>query len=164
MFITNIFTVSFFGHRDIDHFRKVEEQVEHQVQQLIEEHEYVEFLVGRDGDFDQIVSSAVKRAKKNIRDDNSALIWVLPYLTSEYQNNEDEYLKYYDEIEVCEESNAAHPKSAFQIRNRSMVERSDLVVFYVDHNSGGAYQTYQYAKKQDKMFINIADMIEKGAK
>lgn len=84
-------------------------------------------------------SSAVKRAKKNIRDDNSALIWVLPYLTSEYQNNEDEYLKYYDEIEVCEESNAAHPKSAFQIRIRSMVERSDLYDSYSDFELSFAY-------------------------
>lgn len=151
------FTVSFFGHRYIDNFRRTEERVERQVRQLIEEHEFVEFLVGRDGDFDQIVSSAVIRAKKNIRDDNSALIWVLPYPTSELQNNDEEFHKYYDEIEICEESSLAHPKSAFQIRNRSMVDRSDLVIFDVEHESGGAYQTLQYANKQDKKIINLAE-------
>lgn len=151
------FTVSFFGHRYIDNFRKVEERVERQVRQLIESHEFVEFLVGRDGDFDQIVSSAVIRAKKNIRDDNSVLIWVLPNPTSELQNNDEEFHNYYDEIEICEEASMAHPKSAFQIRNRSMVDRSNLVIFNVDHNSGGAYQTLQYAKKQEKEIVNLAD-------
>ena len=38
-----------------------------------------------------------------------------------------------------------------------MVDRSDLVVFYVDHQKGGAYQTYQYAVKQEKRIINIAE-------
>lgn len=83
--------MSFFGHRYIDNFRRIEERVERQIRQLIVEHEFVEFLVGRGGDFDQIVSSAVIRAKKNIRDDNSALIWVLPYPSSELQNNNNEY-------------------------------------------------------------------------
>ena len=140
----------------IDKLTIFEERVERQVRQLIEEHEFVEFLVGRDGDFDQIVSSAVIRAKKNIRDDNSALIWVLPYPTSELQNNDEEFHKYYDEIEICEESSLAHPKSAFQIRNRSMVDRSDLVIFCVEHESGGAYQTFKYAQKQEKSIINLA--------
>ena len=133
-----------------------EERVERQVRQLIEEHEFAEFLVGRDGDFDQIVSSAVIRAKKNIRDDNSALIWVLPYPTSELQNNDEEFHIFYDEIEIFEESSLAHPKSAFQIRNRSMVDRSDLVIFCVEHESGGAYQTFKYAQKQEKSIINLA--------
>ena len=57
----NIFTVSFFGHRIIPEFREAEDRVEALVHALLLEKEYVEFLVGRDGDFDQIVSSAVKR-------------------------------------------------------------------------------------------------------
>lgn len=156
MFITEIFTVSFFGHRYIDNFRRTEERVERQVRQLIEEHEFVEFLVGRDGDFDQIVSSAVIRAKKNIRDDNRALIWALPYPSSELQNNNEEFHNYYDEIEICEEASKVHPKSSFQIRNRSMVDRSDLVFFCVEHGSGGAYQTLQYAIKCRKEYMNLA--------
>ena len=76
----NIFTVSFFGHRIIPEFREAEDRVEALVHALLLEKEYVEFLVGRDGDFDQIVSSAVKRQKRIVRDDNSSLIWILPYL------------------------------------------------------------------------------------
>lgn len=73
------YTVSFFGHRMIDNIPKVEEQVEEIVRYLIHEKQYVEFLVGRDGDFDQIVASTVRRVKRAVRDDNSVLVWVMPY-------------------------------------------------------------------------------------
>lgn len=56
------------------------------VHALLLEKEYVEFLVGRDGDLDQIVSSAVKRQKRLVRDDNSSLVWILPYPTAELRN------------------------------------------------------------------------------
>ncbi|EKC43983.1 hypothetical protein OBE_17718, partial [human gut metagenome] len=46
----NIFTVSFFGHRIIPEFREAEDRVEALVHALLLEKEYVEFLVGRDGD------------------------------------------------------------------------------------------------------------------
>ena len=116
----------------------------------------MEFLVGRDGDFDQVVPSAVKRFQHCIRDDNSALVWVLPYLTAELRNNEKNFSVYYDTIEICGAAEGSHPKRAYQIRNQQMVDRSDLVIFYVDHSSGGAYQTMRYAEKQGKRVINLA--------
>ena len=84
----NIFTVSFFGHRIIDNPFPVEEKLESLIRELLNRKEYVEFLVGRDGEFDQIVASTVRRCKRSVRDDNSALVLVLPYATAEYQNNE----------------------------------------------------------------------------
>ena len=150
------FTVSFFGHRQIYHFFDAEEKVAAIVRSLVTEKEYVEFLIGRDGEFDQIVSSTVKRAKRDIRDDNSELTWVMAYPKAEYANNADSFDEYYDRVEVCEEAAQSHPKSAIQIRNRSMVDRSDLVVCYVDHHSGGAFQTMQYAQKCGKEVINLA--------
>ena len=92
----NIFTVSYFGHRIIPEFREAEDRVEALVHALLLEKEYVEFLVGRDGDFDQIVSSAVKRQKRIVRDDNSSLIWILPYPTAELHNNTENFEAYYD--------------------------------------------------------------------
>ena len=127
------------------------------VHRLLLEKEYVEFLVGRDGDFDQIVSSAVKRQKRLVRDDNSSLIWILPYPTAELRNNMENFETYYDEIEICGSAASSHPKGAFQIRNRQMVQRSDLVVFYVDHTGGGAYQTMRYAQKEKKNMLNLAE-------
>ena len=63
---------------------------------------------------------------------------------------------YYDEIEICEAASRSHPKNAIQIRNQQMVDRSDLVVFYVDHSSGGAYQTLRYAQRKNKALLNLA--------
>ena len=148
-----LFTVSFFGHRIVPEFREAEERVEALIHTLLLENEYVEFLVGRGGDFDQIVSSAAKRLQRRIRADNSSLVWVLPYPTAELQNHEESFSAYYDEIEICDAAQNSHPKRAYQIRNRQMVDRSDLVVFYVEHNSGGAYQTMRYAQERGKQIV-----------
>lgn len=58
-------------------------------------------------------------------------------MTAEYANNQKYYSDYYDEIEVYEKSMKSHFKKAYQMRNRYMVDRSDIVVFYVSHTSGG---------------------------
>ena len=52
----------------------MEDKVEELVRELIGNKAYVDFLVGRDGDFDQIVSSTVLRVKKRVFDANSYLI------------------------------------------------------------------------------------------
>ena len=154
----NLYAVSFFGHRQIDNVFVIEQRLEMMIRELLVSKEYVEFLVGRDGEFDQLVASTVRRCKRTVRDDNSALVLVLPYATAEYRNNEKSFHEYYDEIEICAESAEKHFKAAHQTRNRSMVDRSDLVVFCVEHNSGGAYQTMQYAKKVNANIINLPNV------
>lgn len=151
------YTVSFFGHRIVDDPSSAEQTLEKIICQLLRDKEYVVFLVGRDGEFDQLVSSTVRRCKRTFRDDNNALVWVLPYLTAEYLDNEESYRAYYDEIEVCASPANVHFKRAYQTRNRAMVDRSDLVVFCIDHKSGGAWQTMQYAKKIGVPYINVHD-------
>ncbi len=75
----------------------------------------VAFLVGRNGDFDQLVASSVRIAKK---------------------------------------------KSGMTIRKRNqcMIERADLVIIYVKHFSGGAYQAMRYAEKIGKKILNLAEI------
>ena len=60
----NIYTVSFFGHREIRDMNEVEDALMPILHELITTKEYVEFIVGRDGDFDQIVSSAIRTSVK----------------------------------------------------------------------------------------------------
>ena len=155
MFYT--YFVSFFGHRDIPYFYKYESKIEDIVYKAINANPYVEFLVGRDGDFDQLVSSVVQKAKRNVGSAHCGLTWVMPYDKAEYTKNAEDYDKYYDSVEICSASVKAHPKAAIQIRNKDMVDRSDLVVFFVERNYGGAYQTMKYALKQGKDIINIAE-------
>ena len=156
-----VFTVSFFGHRMIENALEIESRLERLIRTLLREHEYIEFLVGRDGEFDQLVSSTIRRCKRECRSDNSSHIWVLPYITAEFRDNEESFRDYYDEIEVCEAAAMGHYKNAHQTRNRAMVERSDLVVFCIQHESGGAWQTIKYVKKQGKTYINLYDQREK---
>ncbi len=149
------YTVSFFGHRYIDNPFPIEKALEELIGSLLRSKEYVEFLVGRNGDFDQLVSSAIRRAKRTVRSDNSSHVWVLPYATAEYRNHPEDYHAYYDEVEICEAAAGSHFKAAIQARNRAMVNRSHLVVFCIDHHSGGAWQTFQYAQQQGIPCINL---------
>ena len=151
------YTVSFFGHRLVERASEIEVRLEILLHDLITQKEYVEFLIGRDGEFDLLAASSIRRAVKQYGYGNTSIILVLPYMKAEYLDNKQSYLSYYDEVEICSESSNAHYKSAIQLRIRSMVDRSDLVVCCIQHKSGGAYRTMQYAKKQGKQVRNLAD-------
>jgi len=153
----SIYSVTFFGHRYVDNILKVEDLLEKQIRKLIDENEYVDFLVGRNGEFDQCVSSSVLRVRRNHRDDNSALVLVLPYPTAEYLNNENYFQDYYTDIEISHVATMAHPKSAIQIRNQEMVNRADLIICYIERKKGGAWRTVDYAIKQGKAVINLIE-------
>ena len=153
----NIYTVSFFGHRRIEFGADIENRLDTVLYDLITQREYIDFLIGRDGDFDLLVSSAIRRTIGNYAYGNTHFTLVLPYMKAEYRDNEKNYLEYYDEVEICSESAEAHPKSAIQIRNRNIVDRSDLVVCCIQYKNGGAYRTMQYARQQGKKILNLAD-------
>ncbi len=155
----NIYTVSFFGHRHIECGAEMEYRLDAILHDLITQKEYVDFLIGRDGDFDLLASAAVRRAVQSYGCGNTHFTLVLPYMKAEYRDNEQSYLAYYDEVEICAESASAHPKSAIQVRNRNIVDRSDLVICCIQHASGGAYRTMQYARKAGKRIINLADEV-----
>ena len=75
----NVYTVAFFGHRQLNRQLIVEHQLEELIRHLLSQYEYVNFLVGRNGEFDQTVSSTVRKLRQLIRNDNSALSLILPY-------------------------------------------------------------------------------------
>lgn len=154
----DIYTISFFGHRRLNNTEQYESILRDHICDFIESKEYVEFLVGRDGDFDLLASSVIVKCTQKIDYGNVRHILVLPYMRAEYRDNKEYYLQYYDDVEICERSSDTHYKSAITIRNREMVDRSDLVIFCVEH-SGGAYKTMKYAEKCNKEYINIANAI-----
>lgn len=151
----DIFTVAFFGHRYIENTSAVYSSLEENIHKLVKEKEYVDFLVGRNGEFDVIASSAVLQVKKNYRNDNSSLILVLPYSTSEYRDNKKNFEEYYDDVEISFAASKTYPKAAIQIRNKEMVNRADLIICCIEDKKGGAYKTIKYAIKQNKQIINI---------
>lgn len=148
-----VYTVSFFGHRRLCDPIRIERRLEEVIKELLLTKQYVEFLVGRAGDFDLLVASVIRRCKRECRSDNSSLVWVLPYMTADFRDKEESYREYYDEIEVF---SGTHYKAAFQQRNRSMLDRSNLAVFYVEKAEGGAYSTMKYATACGMKLINVS--------
>ena len=149
-------TVSFFGHRYIEgDIWEIDEKLREIIRILINRNCYVDFLVGADGDFDRIVSSAIKHEQKVYDDINSYHTLVLPYVRNEILDRNKNINSFYNSVEICEKSCDAHPKEAFKIRNRDMIDRSDLVIFYVNHTYGGAYQAMKYAAQHGRRIYNI---------
>ena len=44
-----------------------------------------------------------------------------------------------------------------EVQKQADVPHADLVIAYIDHDYGGAYQTYRYAQKKSIPIINIAE-------
>ena len=146
------YRVSFFGHRTLYAITVLEEKLEDLAFELIRNHEFVEFYVGRNGDFDISVASAIKRAQRRTGKERSALILTLPYVVKDIEY----YEEFYDEIIIPTEGKH-HFKSAIAKRNEWMIDNSDLVVTFVQENSGGAHKAMKYAQSRGVDLVNIGE-------
>ena len=147
-------TVSFFGHRELENFRMIEQTLTDKINALLDEHEYVSFLVGRNGEFDELVASVIKRAQRRRGTDRCEINLVLPYCVAGIEF----YENYYASVFIPDElPQKIHHKRAISVRNRIMIERSDEAVFYITKDFGGAYEAYKYATKLGKRVVNLAD-------
>ena len=70
----------------------------------------------------------------------------------------DDYGKYYDSVIIPESVEGVFPKSALVLKNRWMIERSDLVIVYVKRENGGAYTAMKYAERMQKRVINLCKL------
>lgn len=154
--MTNKLTVSLFGHRIIEDYQAIENKL-YELLRIVMQNgsREIEFLVGRNGDFDLMAASVIRKLKKETGKENIYLTLVLPYETAELRNNIESFESYYDSIEICEASADCNFKYTIVARNRDMIDRSDLVVVYVKNESGGAYQALKYAEKNQKRIINL---------
>ncbi len=150
------YTVSLFGHRIIEDYNAVESKL-YELLRIVMQNgsREIEFLVGRNGDFDLMAASVIRKLKKETGNENVFLTLVLPYETAELRNNTESFESYYDSIEICEASADQNFKYAIVARNRDMIDRSDMVVVYIKNESGGAYQSLKYAEKNQKRIINL---------
>lgn len=76
------FTISFFGHRRIENLVSIESKLISIVRDLLKSKAYVEFLVGRNGDFDQLVSLRRSEERKGNTEPTIAR-WCWFYPTSQ---------------------------------------------------------------------------------
>ena len=115
--------------------------------------EAAELYLGNHGSFDRFMLHCGKAYRRE--HPNTSLIYITPYFKKSYKkeplsNDYDAIL--YPPIEHVP------LKYAIFYCNRWMVQQADIVVAYVNHDWGGAYQTYRYANKLGKRVVNFGTL------
>ena len=149
--------ITFFGHA---HFFKSEE-CEKKIIAFLEENvgdSSADMYLGGYGDFDSLAYDCCKKYQKT--HPKVSLLFITPYMTVDYQRNYLEYQKTrYDGVIYPEIENKPL-RFAITYRNKWMVEKADCVVAYIDHECGGAYTAYKYAKRKGKYIFNLGKLQE----
>lgn len=154
----------------------VEKPLREVLERLVEERGVRVFYTGGMGEFDELFARTVRSMKRECP--SLRLVLVMPYLTREIATGEKRYgaenggqiaratydgpshgwyESLYDEIVIPEELDGVHPKAAIGLRNRWMVDRSDIVIAALHRDFGGAAEAVRYAKKAGKEVVRIAE-------
>ena len=147
--------ITFCGHSDF----QANENYEKLIIDCIEKNakdEKVEFYLGGYGRFDSFALECCKKYKQTHPD--ASLVFVSPYLNNTYLRKHLESYpnNTYDSI-LFPEIEKVPPKFAIVYRNRYMIEKADLIIAFVSHSYGGAFKTFQYAKRKSKHIFNLAN-------
>ncbi len=144
-------TVTFCGHSKIPSadLHTLAEKLTFEIEKLIK-YGAKEFLLGGYGSYDILCAKTVKKLKSKYPDIKSIL--VIPYIDKEY----DKELYDFSEYPPIE---SVPKRFAISKRNEYMVQKSDAIIAYVNHNYGGAATTYAYAQKHKHMVcVNLNDI------
>lgn len=142
-------TCTFFGHKDTP--ESVKTKLRETVIDLIENHNADLFYVGNQGHFDFLAAKTLENLKElypHIR-----YYIVLAYMPGEKRDSGIDF------------SSAIYPEGlenvplrfAIDKRNRWMLDLSEAVVTYVEHNFGGAAKFKELAEKKNKTVINLVE-------
>ncbi len=135
---------TFFGHRDAPETIKV--TLRTILIDLIENKDVNMFYVGNNGAFDRIARELLKEFKKTHKINYYV---ILAYIPQKTDNNDYSDSIYFDEL------NSKPYKARIVERNKLMINKSDIVVTYVTHITGGAYEFKALAERKGKIVINI---------
>ncbi len=138
----------FFGHRDAP--PELQIILEKKLIYLIEKCNATMFYIGNHGNFDHMAKMTLKKLKYYYPHIDYTI--VLAYTPN--KNNIHRY-DYYDTIFPNELDNIP-PKYAIIERNKWMINKSDYVITYVNHNIGGAARFKNLAEKKGRIVINLS--------
>lgn len=158
MIYKELYTIALFGHRDFIAHHDAEEPLRKLLYRYANACRYLELLVGRNGEFDTFASSVIRSVKREAPE-KIFLHLALPYMTAEYRDNEESFHNFYDEVEILPMQLNVHPKAAISKRNACMIDRADVVILYLEYETGGVYNAFQYAKKKGKCIINLKEFL-----
>ena len=140
-----MYTVVFIGHGRV--YRLDDDKLKAVIKTAIDNGAEL-FLNGGMGDFDYICARIVKSLQKDYPHVKSEL--VIPYLTFKPRS-----MDCFDSSVYPDGFEKYHFKAAIGARNKWMVNQSQLAICYVDHDWGGAVETFRYAVKKNLEIINL---------
>lgn len=138
---------TFFGHRDCPESIKV--NLKQEIERLICDQEVDTFYVGTQGSFDRMAYNALNELRKKYS--HIKVFRVLAYMphndavSNDNAQNEDTILP--------EGIERVYPRYAIVWCNNWMIDRSEYVIAYITHPTGGAYQAVERAKEKDRTVI-----------
>lgn len=135
---------TFFGHRDCP--SSVKADLCEAIEQLICNQQVETFYIGTQGAFDRIAYSVLMELRQ--RYGHIKIYRVLAYMPKLGDVDTADTI-------VPEGIENAHPRYAIVYRNNWMIDRSDYVIAYITHPTGGAYQAVERAKKKGKIIISV---------
>ena len=141
---------TFFGHRDCP--SSVKESLYAAVEGLICNQQVDTFYVGTQGSFDRMTYAALVELRKRYQ--HIKVYRVLAYMPRLSDIAQDRSVL--GDTILPEGIEKVHPRYAIVHRNNWMIDRSDYVIAYVTHPTGGAYQAVERAKKKGKTIIAIS--------
>lgn len=84
---------------------------------------------------------------------------VCAYNPDKYSRIRQNFLLENYEVIYPEEAAKGALRFATARRNKFIAENADIVVCYITHHSGGAYQAVKIAEKCGKRIINLAELL-----
>ena len=140
---------SFFGHRFVLDIKSVKEQLKTLLEKMITQEGVDTFYLGEQGDFEILSAEVLNELKPTYP--FIQRIEVICFAEQLQRNGKikSDGFEYLDELDRCKR------KARIIKRNQWVVDNSDILVFYVNTQYGGAYQSYLYAKKKKKDMINL---------
>ncbi len=148
---------AFIGHREIEKSECLMKNLFSLLESLILERGVTVFLFGSRSEFNTMCYEAVSKLKEKY-----AYISRI-YVRGEYLNIGEDYKKYllskYEHTYFPEQAINAG-KLVYIIRNRVMIDESDICIFYFDkeRNVGTRY-AYEYAVNHRKKIFNLFDSL-----
>lgn len=137
-------TCTFFEHRDCP--SSIKGKLHEEIDQLICNHGVDTFYIGTQGNFDRMAYAALVELRKRYQD--IKIYRVLAYMPKPSEADSADTI-------VPEGIENTHPRYAVIKRNNWMIDRSEYVICYVTHPTGGAYQAVERAKKKGKIIIFV---------
>ena len=135
---------TFFGHRDSP--SSIRGVLSAEIERLINEKDVNTFYVGTQGNFDRMAYSVLAELRKRYQ--HIKVYRVLAYMPKPGETDTADTI-------VPEGIETAHPRYAIVSRNNWMIDRSDYIVAYITHPTGGAYQAVVRAKRKKITVISV---------